>query len=336
MSGMTTMQTRRKHTGEPGNGGLFAGTDHDDATINLTATATDYEAKAATYPTGTNGADPDYWRRIDEAHAFVNAPAPAGLSEAQRKVYEAASANFLDDRQPLSYMAFLASQNAKFSSIQRDRIESATAERGTADHVYWSARADRFNEIADKLYELSGASRYPIRNPDNIAVDDRTGTDVMDDIIDNWQLEDRRPVGVTETRAALKNSRGEANGFVRHVRLDWKSVPPTSDAHLDVVGPRDGRPIIVSVQAGCPNLTVTSGHAIIIADGNGFGIKVADGARATVIGKPDGKVSITAEHGSTVDFYVDAETRGYQSIREGADFTLHGRADRVTLSTDSR
>lgn len=143
------------------------------------------------------------------------------------------------------------------------------------------------------------------------------------------------PEGVTATRAALTNRRGEADGGVRLVGLSWASKPPASGSSpFEVAGPADGRPIIIDVRSGCPTMRVTSGHAVIVVGGNGFGIDVANGARATIIAQPGKKISLTAEEGSTVDFYPEPDTRGYQSVRVGATFRMHGRADNVTLSTD--
>ena len=142
------------------------------------------------------------------------------------------------------------------------------------------------------------------------------------------------PIGITATRRALTNRRGETEGGIREVHLDWESVPPASDARFEVHGPKDGRPLIIKVHAGCPELNITSGRVIIQAGGNGFGFNVKDGARASVIGLPGKKVSVTAEPGSMVDFYAEEGSRGYQHIEDGAIFRLHGESSDLMLSSD--
>jgi proline racemase len=151
---------------------------------------------------------------------------------------------------------------------------------------------------------------------------------------------DREPVGVTQTRAALRNTRGEPDGAIRVVRLTWDSIPAASDAGtLSVVGPKDGRPIIIRIPNGHPRLEITSGYAIVLADSRaGNSVRVADGATATIIAAEGRKVSVHAKPGSVVDLYAENGVHGYQAIDGDAQFTLH--ADReetnITVSTEPR
>lgn len=176
------------------------------------------------------------------------------------------------------------------------------------------------------------------RNPENIgsSVEDGERVLFVAEYVHGFMTQ-IRPRGLTATRRALTNRRGETDRGIRAVYLDWESVPPASDAGpLDVVGPKDGRPLIIHVQAGCPTLNIVSGRVIVNARGNGIGITVKDGARADVIGQPGHKVSVTAERGSSVDFYAEEGSRGYQHIEDGARFHLHGDSSDLTLSTDIR
>jgi hypothetical protein len=114
---------------------------------------------------------------------------------------------------------------------------------------------------------------------------------------------DRAPVGSAQTAAALRNTRGEADGAVRRVILRADTLGQRSTTRdFDVVGPSDGRPILVDVRGGMFRLKVTSGHAIVRADsGHGNVVTVSDGATATVLVENDRKMSLHAEHGSVVD-----------------------------------
>lgn len=143
----------------------------------------------------------------------------------------------------------------------------------------------------------------------------------------------RDPRGVAQTRAALKNHRGEPNDSIRVVRLTWNSVPPASGAgDIEVHGPKDGRPIIIEVSSGFPLLRVKSGHAIILASSiAGHGIHVAGGASATIIGSAGRKVSITALDGSKVDFHPQENVWGLQDIEGDAQFTVHGDPGKIIV-----
>lgn len=180
-------------------------------------------------------------------------------------------------------------------------------------------------------------TRTRTRHPDNIGASVEDGERVLyvAEYVHGFKTQ-LLPRGLTATRRALTNRRGETDRGIRAVYLDWESVPPGADGALDVVGPKDGRPLIIHVQAGCPTMNIVSGRVIVNAGGNGFGITVQDGARAEVIGKPGHKVSVTAEKGARVDFYAEEGSRGYQHIKDGATFRLHGDSADLTLSTDLR
>lgn len=204
---------------------------------------------------------------------------------------------------------------------QREAARQRSGEFGTHDHT------------APELTLGNGRQR----NPQHIgsSVEDGDRVLYVAEYVHGFKTQ-LSPRGLTETRRALTNRRGETEGGIREVYLDWESVPPASDAEFEVHGPKDGRPLIIKVQAGCPNLTIASGRVIIQAAGNGFGIDVKDGAKASVIGVPGHKVSVTAESGSIVDFYAEEGSRGYQHIEDGAIFRLHGESSDIMLSSDVR
>lgn len=143
---------------------------------------------------------------------------------------------------------------------------------------------------------------------------------------------DRAPVGSAQTAAALRNTRGEADGAVRRVILRADTLGQRSTIRdFDVVGPSDGRPILVDVRGGMFRLKVTSGHAIVRADsGHGNVVTVSDGATATVLVENDRKMSLHAERGSVVDLFAGVDARGYQHVEEGALVTARGHLERMS------
>ena len=148
--------------------------------------------------------------------------------------------------------------------------------------------------------------------------------------LDGKDVETRWPVGVTATRAALKNSRGEANGALRLVELTWDSVPPASDAgDFVVAGPKDGRPLIVNIRSGFPRLVIESGNVVIMAEsGAGHSINVEGSAHTTILCGAGRKVSSTTTAGGTTDVYLDEAGWGSHRAEDGGTLTLHG-VDRV-------
>jgi hypothetical protein len=185
---------------------------------------------------------------------------------------------------------------------------------------------------------FSGKTRFNFRAfsaPDiSLGEGERSGADVYADLLVDRDVVERHPVGVSATRAALRNSRGEASGAVREVTLDWESIPGGSGAeNIEIVGPKDGRPIIVRMPAGFPSLVAVSGCVVIVAGSSATRMTVRENATALVFAER-GKVSLTAEPGSVVDFYAASGVRGYQRVEDGALFTAHGDLSQVRLSTD--
>ena len=158
----------------------------------------------------------------------------------------------------------------------------------------------------------------------------------LSDTFAGRDVEVRRPVGVTATRAALKNSRGEADGAVRVVVITWDSVPAASDAgNFAVVGPKDGRPLVVHVHSGFPQLLIESGNVVVIAEsGAGHSIKVGGSAHATILCGEGRKVSSRTSGGGTTDIYLDKTGWGSHSAEDGGTLTLHG-TDRNGRDDDS-
>ena len=190
--------------------------------------------------------------------------------------------------------------------------------------------ASRFSEHVPGAPELT----VHLLNPAPAETD---GTAVYSAALTGQPVIERKPTGLSETRKALLNTRGEPNGAVRKVTLTWASVRLSSDAGpLGVAGPKDGRPLVIHLFSGKPNLHIKSGNVVILAGSHaGNRLTVEAGAHATVIAAADQKVSTTAEPGSTVELYAEAGAHGYQAVRDGANYTLHGGAGRIQLSTDT-
>lgn len=270
------------------------------------------------------------------AFDLINTPAPDGLTESQLAGYDSVAQTFAANpgltQQPVSYIAYQAQRNYELAAHRR--YQPYTPEM----QEMWQARIDRLDEVSEELHRLADTARYPNRAPENTGTDPRPPLDVIRDTYADPRV-DRHPTprGLTETRRAVNGRKGEPEGKVRAVELNWDSVPATSNgAPLAVHGPADGRPIIVDVTAGCPTMEVVSGHAIIIVNGSGFGITVQAGAEATIIAGPDQKVSTTTHSGGVTNLHFDERTRGYQHIHPGANVRLHGQAHHVTLNTDRR
>lgn len=185
--------------------------------------------------------------------------------------------------------------------------------------------------------KIPGAPEGSVELAPSFVGDQRTGAEVLEGAIRGRWVTKRSPVGVTATRVCLRNSRGEADDAVRQVTLDWVSVPAASRAgDFDVVGPKDGRPLIIVLRDGLPRIRIVSGSVIVRANsGAGNSITIGDGATATIIAGHGCKVSTYAEAGSVVDFYAEPGARGYQDIANGALFTFHGSEEDggIRLST---
>lgn len=115
----------------------------------------------------------------------------------------------------------------------------------------------------------------------------------------NADIVRKAPRTGSEAKRMLKNSRGEPDGRIRMVSLDHGNAPKEAPGErVEIVGPRDGRPILVRVSSGIPFLKVTSGKAIIYADSSwGNSVEVADGAEAIVVASPDRKVTVGVDEG---------------------------------------
>jgi hypothetical protein len=100
---------------------------------------------------------------------------------------------------------------------------------------------------------------------------------------------------VTEARKMLKNSRGESKANeLRYVHLNYKSFPDKGD--LEVVGPKDGRPLVVHVASGFGTLKVLSGNVIIESNSKSGNVVEATGT-ANVIVIPGDGAKLTARAG---------------------------------------
>ena len=160
-----------------------------------------------------------------------------------------------------------------------------------------------------------------------------TGQEHLASLIGERPLAHITPEGVTKTRAALRNARGVADGGIRVVSLDWRSIPAASDAgDLEVIGPKDGRPLIVHIFSGFPAIRVKSGHVVVVAESYaGHSLHFGDGSTGTVIGGDGRKVSITANAGSTVDYFAGADSRGLQAVDPFATLNVRGPNQDVSV-----
>ena len=172
----------------------------------------------------------------------------------------------------------------------------------------------------------------------HLQFEEQTGAEVLAGRVFDRTVNERRPAGVAATRAALRNIRGEADGAIRQVTLTWASVPVGSNTGaIDVVGPKDGRSLIVNIFSGKPHLHVVSGSVVIIAN-SAAGHSLTAGSESTVVvlAKPGRKVNVTAEADSVVDLYAEEDSRGFQSIQDGALFTMHGDYSGMGVSDNAR
>ncbi|MBP2215987.1 hypothetical protein [Arthrobacter sp. CAN_C5] len=90
---------------------------------------------------------------------------------------------------------------------------------------------------------------------------------------DGAEVEHKHPATKSEARRLLSDTRGEKGDRVRQVHQvhqvhqDDHSAPDSdSGEHVDIVGPADGRPIIVTLSSGMARLRVASRKAIIKSD----------------------------------------------------------------------
>lgn len=145
-------------------------------------------------------------------------------------------------------------------------------------------------------------------------------------------IEEKRPARKAEAKRLLKNSRGEADGRIRLVRLDYNSSPDTEVGEkVEIVGPKDGRPIIVDVVSGIPSLKVSSGTAIIRARSNwGNSVDIGPGAEAIIIGPADAKITTSCDAGGKVTFVSPSEKNRFRPFGDGEIFLSTGTdTDRI-------
>lgn len=153
-------------------------------------------------------------------------------------------------------------------------------------------------------------------------------------LLSDHSLITRHPTGIIALRSALRNGRGEANGAVRRVLLDWASAPASRSVdELTVIGPTDGRPLVIEVTDGAPELVITSGHVIVTFDSaSGSGCTVMRGAMATIFVEAGRQVAITARSGSTVHLHGAPGSSGSHSLHPDATFVTHGDVRKLSLS----
>lgn len=155
----------------------------------------------------------------------------------------------------------------------------------------------------------------------------------------NAVLEDRYPSTKSEARRLLKNSRGEEGGRVRLVSLDYTNSPDTEPGNrVDVVGPKDGRPIVVDVTSGLPSLKVTSGKAIVrLRSGWGNAVDVGPGAEAVIIAPADAKVTVDCQEGGKVTFVCPTANNRGRLYGDGDIFVSFGTdTDRIRHKRPAR
>lgn len=145
-------------------------------------------------------------------------------------------------------------------------------------------------------------------------------------------IEEKYPDTKSEARRMLKNARGEAGGKIRMVHLEAYNSPDTEPGErIDVVGPKDGRPIIVDIRSGIPNLKVTSGTAIIRPLSNwGNSVDVGPGAEAIIVADASYKITTRCDEGGKVTFVCPTEKNRFRPFGEGEIYLATGTdTDRI-------
>jgi hypothetical protein len=123
-------------------------------------------------------------------------------------------------------------------------------------------------------------------------------------------ITDSYPSTRAKARAALVNTRGEKDGAVRFVHLENHNAP---DGQVDVVGPRDGRPIVISVEDALPSLNVYSGKAVVLANSRwGNSITVKAGAEAVIIAPLENKTTVMVEDGGKATIVCESENHNFR------------------------
>jgi hypothetical protein len=131
------------------------------------------------------------------------------------------------------------------------------------------------------------------------------------------------PASLAQTRTALSNVRGEKDGNIRVVNLNYENTGSRSAkiVELDIKGPKDGRPLVVISSGTFTRLNVVSGNVVIVANGtHGNPITVKEKATATVLGRPNVKASVEVEAGAEAVYVPFKNSR--TSIRGAGKATV--------------
>ena len=120
-----------------------------------------------------------------------------------------------------------------------------------------------------------------------------------------------------ELRSALKNSRGDGGagaGDIRHVYIKRGAID-NINSDIEIVPPRDGRPIYVTVESGLPHLVIKSGEAHVVMNSVwGNAIHVKDSAKVKLRVGADRKFRGYVTDGGTLDVIAlgrDTNTKVY-------------------------
>ncbi|BDZ52844.1 hypothetical protein GCM10025867_50850 (plasmid) [Frondihabitans sucicola] len=150
------------------------------------------------------------------------------------------------------------------------------------------------------------------------------------------------PEGVAATRKALRNGRGQSAGQIRRVLIGWPSVPAASDADgFELVGPSDGRPLVVENFRSPMGMKVISGHVILFMQSeSGNAVEVMPGAKATIVSLGGLKTTVTAAAGSIVSLHafdgtIQHATGGISTTRATVWGPREGSAD-VTVTGEAK
>jgi hypothetical protein len=145
-------------------------------------------------------------------------------------------------------------------------------------------------------------------------------------------IEEKYPATKSEARRMLKNTRGEADGKIRLVRMDSSNSPETDlYEKVEIVGPKDGRPIVVDVTSGIPRLKVTSGTAIVrMRSGWGNSLDVGPGAKAIIVADASSKITTQVDAGGEATFVCPTEKNRFRPFGDGEIYLSTGTdTDRI-------
>lgn len=151
------------------------------------------------------------------------------------------------------------------------------------------------------------------------------------DYADGSATQEISAVGLAATRRALKADR-DRTGVVRDIYLTSKSGSVRGG--LEVTGPADGTPLLITVASGMYPLRVLSGNVFICAMSSwGNAVEAFGTSVVTVLVGHDRKQSTTAHEQSTVIVIGHEGARGLQIIRgDEARLTIQGEHHRLHLA----